>query len=375
MGEGALRDLRIQRTYDTLSETDVHTDGEIWGATCWKIRTALGKTVTDLLIYESLWYLPSNANFVDAAEGILQADTTLFNEQYAQQLTEIFNEQRILTEAIATHTIVATAGSGGSISPAGNVTVKEGQDQQFSISADSAFYTKHVLVDGRSVGTVSRYGFTNVSASHTIEAFFENDSISTYSVTATAGTGGRITPSGHLEISQGTSQIFKITPDDGYAIQHILVDGVSLGALKEYTLENVSAPHNIEALFTPVEDEQGATVLVPGNQPWTDSGLDVEVGDILRFSASGTVSYDNRGNMCGPEGAAWADELDQEDPLWKQPHAGLIGKIEGIGAPFFIGKSYTVKAGSKGRLLLGVNDFWYHANSGEFTVTILHETT
>ncbi|MCP4397812.1 MAG: hypothetical protein GY801_11005 [bacterium] len=370
VGEGALRDLRIQRTYDTLSETDVHTDGEVWGATCWKIREALGKSVTDLLMYESLWYLPSNANFVDAAEGILQADTNLFNEQYSGQITEIFNEQRILTEPLATHSIVAKAGSGGSISPLGSVTVKEGQEQTFTMSANPSFYLKHVLVDGYSIGGGAQYTFMKVTASHTIEAFFENDSVATHSVTAGAGSGGQITPSGQIEVSQGSDQTFNVAPDAEYAIQHILVDGVSVGALNQYTLENVSAPHTIEALFRPVEEEQGSTKLVPGNQPWTDSGLDVEVGDIITFSASGTVMYDNRGNLCGPEGAVWADELDREDPLWKQAHAGLIGKIEGIGAPFFIGKSYTVKAGSKGSLLLGVNDFWYHANSGEFIVTV-----
>jgi Zn-dependent metalloprotease len=374
MGEGSLRDLRIQRTYDTLSETDVHIDGEIWGATCWKIREALGKSVADLLMYESLWYLPSNANFVDAAEGILQADATLFNEQYSEQLTEIFNEQKILTEPIATYSIVARASTGGSISPSGSVTVTKGQDQTFDIQANAAYYTKHVLVDGRSLGAVPQYTFQELSASHTIEAFFENDSIASYSVNAVAGSGGRITPSGSIEVSQGASQSFTLTPDRGYAVQHLLVDGVSLGALKEYSLDNVSAPHSLEALFVSAEAGRHRTVLVPGNRPWTDSGLDVEVGDILTFSASGTIGYDGRGNMCGPKGCSWADELDQEDPLWKQPHAGLIGKIEGIGAPFFIGASYTVKAGSKGRLLLGVNDFWYHANSGEFTVTIEQET-
>ena len=374
MGEAALRDLRIQRTYDTLSETDVHIDGEIWGATCWKIREVLGKSVADLLIYEGLWYLPSNATFVDAAEGILQADTNLFSEQYSERLTEIFNEQKILTEPVATHTIVAKAGSGGGISPSGNVEVKNGLDQAFTISADPSFYLRHVLVDGRSLGAVSQYTFTEVSASHTIEAFFEKDSVETHVVTASAGNGGRITPSGKLEVSQGGGQTFQVAPDEGYAIQHVLVDGSSVGALNEYTLENVSAPHSIEALFILVEvEEPGGTVFVSANRPWTDSGLDIEVGEILTFSASGTIYYDSRGNMCGPEGCSWNDELDREDPLWKQPHAGLIGKIEGIGAPFFIGKSYTVKAGSKGRLLLGVNDFWYHANSGEFTVTIRKE--
>jgi hypothetical protein len=161
-----------------------------------------------------------------------------------------------------------------------------------------------------------------------------------------------------------------MTADMGYAIQQVFVDDVSVGAVNEYTFENVSSGHTIEAVFEESEHQDEVTVIVPGDVKWIYSGIDLKAGNIIRFIARGTVVYDDQGNSCGPEGASWTDTLDQEGPLWERPHAGLIGKIDGIGAPFFIGKSYTVKAGSSGRLLLGINDFWYQGNSGEFTVTI-----
>ena len=71
------------------------------------------------------------------------------------------------------YTITAEAGEGGSISPSGRVSVTRGSDKTFTISADDGYEIADVLVDGKSVGAVSRYTFENVRASHTIEVVFE----------------------------------------------------------------------------------------------------------------------------------------------------------------------------------------------------------
>ncbi len=72
-------------------------------------------------------------------------------------------------------TITATAGNGGSISPAGATTVPSGGGQAYSIAADAGFHIFDVFVDGVSVGVVAGYEFTNVTADHTISATFEAD--------------------------------------------------------------------------------------------------------------------------------------------------------------------------------------------------------
>ena len=69
--------------------------------------------------------------------------------------------------------IEATAGEGGSISPAGFSVVLDGNDKTFTITADSGYLIADVLVDGESVGAVSTYTFTDVRVDHTIEAKFE----------------------------------------------------------------------------------------------------------------------------------------------------------------------------------------------------------
>lgn len=292
LGQEYLRDLRHQKTYDDFTGADVHDDGEIWGITCWKVQETLGRHTADLLIYESLWYLPENATFLDAYDALAQADTTLFNGMHLQDLEQVFEEQNIVAVPVETHVIAAGARKGGTIAPTGIVSVNHGADQTF-----------------------------------------------------------------------------QIIPDAGYGIQHVLVDGTSVGPVTEYTFSHVTAGHTIEAMFE-AEDQREQTVIVPGSTQWLDTGLAITAGDVLNFTAHGNVVYDSRGNSCSPDGTSWTDSRDKQDPLWQKPHAGLIGKIEGIGAPFFIGASYLVKAASSGKLLLGINDCWYQGNTGEFIVTI-----
>ena len=70
------------------------------------------------------------------------------------------------------HTIKATAGANGSISPSGWTSVREGWDQTFTITPDKGYAVAKVLVDGKSVGAVMSYTFKNVTKDHTIEAVF-----------------------------------------------------------------------------------------------------------------------------------------------------------------------------------------------------------
>lgn len=72
----------------------------------------------------------------------------------------------------------------------------------------------------------------------------------TYALTASAGTGGSISPSGTVSVASGGSQTFTITPSAGYSVSSVSVDGVNQGALGSYTFSNVTASHIISAAFT-----------------------------------------------------------------------------------------------------------------------------
>jgi uncharacterized repeat protein (TIGR02543 family) len=145
-------------------------------------------------------------------------------------------------------TITASTGPGGSVSPSGTTRVTSGADQTYTIRATAGYNITDVLVDGSSVGAVSTYTFSAVTAPHTITASFaQNPSLT---ITADAGANGGITP-GTIDVVQGLSQTFVITPDSGYAIGTVTVDGTSKGALTGYTFQNVQAAHAIAATFIP----------------------------------------------------------------------------------------------------------------------------
>ena len=70
-----------------------------------------------------------------------------------------------------------------------------------------------------------------------------------YTIKANAGAGGSISPSGNVSVREGRDQTFTITPDKGYAVANVKIDGKRIGAVKSYTFENVRRTHTIEVIF------------------------------------------------------------------------------------------------------------------------------
>ncbi len=89
----------------------------------------------------------------------------------------------------------------------------------------------------------------------TINVMRENLDI--YSITASAGEGGSISPEGTVEVVTGHSQDFAITANEGYEIADVVVDGVSQGAVSSYTFDDVTADHTIEVSFKAIGGGQG----------------------------------------------------------------------------------------------------------------------
>ena len=106
-----------------------------------------------------------------------------------------------------------------------------------------------MIVDGVSKGTITTYTFSNVTATHTIAASF---SINTYNITATAGNGGSISPTGTLPVNYGANQTFTIMPNDHCYTTSVTVNGAvvatNIGSYT-YTFNNVNANHTISATF------------------------------------------------------------------------------------------------------------------------------
>jgi hypothetical protein len=148
--------------------------------------------------------------------------------------------------ALRTFTLSAAAGANGVISPAGNLSVDYGATRTYTITPAAGYHVSGVLVDGVSVGAVTSYAFTNVTANHTISATFAINT-ATFAITASVSGNATISPAGVVSVASGTSQTFTIKPYTGYTVSSVAVDGVSVGAVTTYTFTNVSANHTIAA--------------------------------------------------------------------------------------------------------------------------------
>ena len=170
---------------------------------------------------------------------------------------------------IKTYTISATSNieEAGTLTPAGDVTVDCGGTQSFSFTPAAGYTLDSVMVDGESVGAVYNYVFSGVTEDHTIEVFFSSNDSNTYTITATAGDNGTITPDGVTTVYEGSSITYVFTPDEYYTIDQVFVDSVALPTpVASYTFSNIRANHTIEVTF--VADGMGC--VTPGIVYTTD---------------------------------------------------------------------------------------------------------
>lgn len=94
-------------------------------------------------------------------------------------------------------------------------------------------------------------GLAGRTLSGTLSLTYQSDSPTTsYTITASAGSGGSISPSGAVSVMAGASQAFTITPNAQYAIASVIVNGIDQGAISSYTFENVNSDQSIHATFT-----------------------------------------------------------------------------------------------------------------------------
>ncbi|MFA5104310.1 MAG: fibronectin type III domain-containing protein [Candidatus Margulisiibacteriota bacterium] len=142
-----------------------------------------------------------------------------------------------------------------------------------------------------------------------------NNVLRTFVITASAGTGGSISPSGSYSTQEGTSTKFTIASNTGYSVADVVVDGASQGAIGSYTFTNVSANHTISASFS-------LTI------PVAPSGLAATAASTVRINLAWT---DNAGNENGykiersTDGSTWAQITTVATNTAAYSNTGLTG--------------------------------------------------
>ena len=151
---------------------------------------------------------------------------------------------------------VALSGSNAS-----SFTLNKNSIADIAVSGSDTFTVvpKTGLSAGTYTATVTVSGGNSINASFNV-SFTVNPagggggnggggSYTYYTIKATAGVNGSISPTGNVSVREGRDQTFTITPDKGYAVAKVLIDSKNVGAVKSYTFENVKKNHTIEVVF------------------------------------------------------------------------------------------------------------------------------
>lgn len=193
-------------------------------------------------------------NFTVGAVGGYEIEKVTVNGESAEitdgNISITVNENTVV-ETFAQkkkYSVKATANGNGNIELSADF-VEHGNNCTAKIVAEEGYIVSDVIVDGQSVGVCKAYTFTGVKENHTIEAFFEK-AIKTVTVKAAAGKGGKVYPA-KSTVNSGASAKFTVTPDYGYYVDYILVDGVKKQtASNEIIVENVTKDTDISVVFS-----------------------------------------------------------------------------------------------------------------------------
>lgn len=245
---------------------------------------------------QTFWVTPNSGYVVDAVyvDGYNVGKVTKYT------FNDVRRDHTIYAEFVRSNPVQyrleASSGPNGSISPEGDTWVKQGSAKTFTFEPDSGYKIDAVYVDGKKLSTKpSAYTFTNIRDAHTIYVEFVRSS---YEVKADCSSGGRISPSGTTTtVSAGSSRTFTFTPNSGYGVLGVYVDGAYIGNPRSYTFEDMSGDHELYVLFAKTADikdeyDINVTASVGGRvSPYSGGKVSVDRGDDQSFSISADKGY------------------------------------------------------------------------------------
>lgn len=214
------------------------------------------------------------------AEAVTTGSYTFTNVSANHTIAVAFKLQKF--------TITASVNNrdGGTISPSGEKEVAYGSSQAYTITVKEGYDLTQVLIDGENnaAAVIAKgYTFTDVTANHTIEAVFTPQ---TFTITATAGTGGTITP-GTVTVNYNSNQAFTMTPSTGYDISAVKIDGktdTEAAASGSYMFANVKSDHTIDVTFTKRIYTFTTSVVGEGTISSSSGSNSVEHGGSITFT-------------------------------------------------------------------------------------------
>ncbi|MBR1973272.1 MAG: bacterial Ig-like domain-containing protein, partial [Candidatus Methanomethylophilaceae archaeon] len=182
----------------------------------------------------------------------------------------------------------------GDVEPHGTVYVEPGSSLTITVSLNPGFEVEDFTIDGVSDGSKLEHVLTDIHAPVEIGIFIFGY-VNGYTVTASAGSGGSITPSGESIVAEGDDIKFTLSPRSSYAVSHILLDGERVNVSgRTYTLTDVRDNHTVQVFFKYVGGGGGSSDYHPILESIEVSGTfdrDYTVGQ--KFDSTGMVVIAN----------------------------------------------------------------------------------
>ena len=215
------------------------------------------------------WYVDGSAQAGAAASTFSFSPASAGSYSVTATVIDSFGETSAQSSAVTATvnqlTIAITQTANGQISPgASRLNVNYDATPSFTITPAIGYHITSITADGTSVTITSpsgqSYQFSPVSVDGSLTAAF---AINTYTLTVTQNNNGVISP-GTTTVNYDVSQTFSITPNTGYFIASLTVDGRTVAAASSYTFSNVQASHTISATFAITSSP---TPIVPSPSP------------------------------------------------------------------------------------------------------------
>ncbi len=148
--------------------------------------------------------------------------------------------------------IITTGADFGTVEPSGKVRVACGGSLTVMLTLNEGYALVSVEVDGKPYGASNEFTVEDITADVSIEITVAHEASRTFTVTASATSGGSISPSGTISVIEGRDLTFTISPNSGYRLSSLEVDGKSVGTgIGSYTLKSIVADHTVRAVFSP----------------------------------------------------------------------------------------------------------------------------
>jgi len=228
--------------------------------------------------------------------------------------------------------ITATTNYHGTIIPSGTIIIPRNSFQQFKMTPDPGYRFDKLLVNGIEhpipEGQVL-YTVANIEKDYSLNAQFVLDQ---YTINASSGAFGSISPTGNVTISGKESQTFIFSPDTGYEVARVLLDGESIGRVLSYELESIVSDHVIRAEFIKIPQiiaEAGSNGHI---EP--QGIINVHNGDYQMFLIKPDKGYKVASLMVDDQPVSTRLAETQGDNLWKSYVFPSVDKDHSIRATF-----------------------------------------